>query len=74
MGKPRARRRGPKIETRRMLAIIACAAHLKDLKRAHRQPPPDVEVAPSAGLRRLAPTPPHSYCTSPAQLCADIAK
>jgi hypothetical protein len=74
MGKPRARRRAPKIETRRMRAIIACAAHLRDLRRAHRRPPPDVEIASGAAPLRLAPTPPHSYCTSPAQLCADLAK
>jgi hypothetical protein len=57
-----------------MQAVIACAAHLRDLKRAHRQPPPDVEAAPGPGFRRLLPTPHSSYCTSPAQLCADLVK
>jgi hypothetical protein len=73
MDKSRARRRAPKTETLRVEAIKACAAHLRDLKRAHRRPPPDVAVAHGAP-RRLSPTPPISYCTSPAELCAEFAK
>ncbi|HLH48927.1 MAG TPA: hypothetical protein VKV96_06270 [Roseiarcus sp.] len=70
----RPRRRAPKIDTARMEAIAACAAHLRDLKRAHRAPPPDVEVAASGAPHRLAPAATGSYCTSPAELCAELVK
>ena len=73
MGKSRARRRAPKTESLRKEAIRACAAHLRDLKRAHRLPPPDVPIARSLP-RRLSPAPLSSYCTSPAELCAEFAK
>jgi hypothetical protein len=56
-----------------MAAIAACAAHLRDLKRAHRQAPPDVEVAQGSIPRRLSPEP-NSYCTSPAELCAELVR
>jgi hypothetical protein len=74
MGKARVRRRAPKTGTARMKAVAACAAHLRDLKRAHRRPPPDAEAAPEPTLRRLSPAPQSSYCTSPAELCAEFAK
>jgi len=73
MGKSRARRRAPKTETQRMEAVAACAAHLKDLKRIHGRPPADAVPASEKTPRRLSPTEPSSYCTSPAELCAEIA-
>jgi hypothetical protein len=72
MGKSRARRRAPKTKTARMEAVAACAAHLRDLKRAHGRLPADVAVAMGAP-RRILPAAPSSYCTSPAELCAEIA-
>jgi len=74
MGKSRARRRTPKSNTRRMKAVAACAAHLRDLKRAHGRPPPDMPSEPSIGPRYLSPAPLSSYCTSPASLCEEFAK
>jgi hypothetical protein len=74
MGRARARRRAPKQKTARMAAIAACAAHLRDLRRAHRQPPPDIEVAPEPVPYRPSPTPASSYCTSPAELCAELIR
>lgn len=73
-GRTRARRRAPTKDTARIAAIAACAAHLRDLKRAHRQPPPDVEVAKEPVPRRLSPEPANSYCTSPAELCAELIR
>jgi hypothetical protein len=67
------RKRVLKAATRRMKAAAACAAHLRDLQRAHGRPPPDVEVA--EGLpRRIAPVAPSSYCVSPADLCAELMR
>ena len=74
MGKVRLRRRAPKIDTARMEAIVACAEHLRDLKRVHGAPPPDIEVATSGTPHRLAPMATNSYCTSPAELCAELVK
>ena len=36
------RRRSPKVETKRAEAKRACARHLKDLRRAHEEPPESV--------------------------------
>ncbi len=74
MGRARARRRAPKIDTARIKSIAACAAHLRDLKRAHDRPPPDMEETPAPALRRFSPPATSSYCTSPAELCAEFAK
>jgi len=73
-GRARARRRARKKDTARMAAIAACAAHLRDLRRAHSQPPPDVEVAQESVPRRLSPQPASSYCTSSAELCAELMR
>ncbi|MGD1035747.1 MAG: hypothetical protein ABR878_00830 [Roseiarcus sp.] len=70
----RHRRRPPKTETARQEAVNACAAHLRDLKRAHGRPPADVELKSVAVPQRLSGVPVASYCTSPAQLCAELAK
>jgi hypothetical protein len=73
MGKPRAGRRAPKTKTARMEAIAACAAHLADLRRARRRPPPDIALPP--GFPKTIPSAPRSsYCVSPAALCAELAK
>jgi hypothetical protein len=74
MGRARARRRASKEKTARMAAIAACAAHLRDLKRAHVRPPPDVEVAPELVPWRPSQPPASSYCTSPADLCAELIR
>jgi hypothetical protein len=68
----RNRRRPPKTETERQEA--ACAAHLGDLQRAHGRPPADVDLASVAIPQRLTGEPVASYCTSPAQLCAELAQ
>jgi hypothetical protein len=61
-------------ETGRQRAMRASAAHLRDLKRAHGRPPLDVELARVAIPKRLSGEPVASYCTSPAQLCAELAE
>ena len=67
-------RRQPKTDTARVQATAACARHLKDLKRAHGGPPPDVQVRRTSTPRLISPVPDGSYCTSPAQLCAELAE
>lgn len=52
----------------------ANAAHLKDLRRAHGRPPRDVEVRRVAIPKRIEPEEVASYCSSPAQLCAELAQ
>ena len=70
----RPRRKPPRTETERGEAKRACAKHLKDLRRAHRTPPADVAVRSTATPRLVAPIPDASWCTSPAQLCAELAE
>ncbi len=53
----RAGERERKTETGRERARLACARHLRDLKRAHGKPPADVAIKPSAIPARLAPAP-----------------
>lgn len=67
-------RRKPKTDTARQKAAAACAKHLKDLKRAHGHAPPDVPVPASSTVRFISPVPDGSYCTSPAQLCAELGE
>ena len=67
-------RRKPKTNTARQKAVAACANHLKDLRRAYGRPPQDVPVPISSTVRFIAPVPDGSYCTSPAQLCAEIGE
>jgi hypothetical protein len=67
-------RKPARSETARAEAIGACAGHLRDLRRAHVRPPPDVAVRPVATVRLVAPIPDASWCTSPAQLCAELAE
>ena len=61
-----------KSDTSLQKAKRANAAHLKDLRRAHTRPPPDVALKQVAVPRRLDPEPVASYCSSPAQLCAEL--
>jgi hypothetical protein len=68
------RRRPPRTQTERQEAVGACAAHLRDLQRAHGRPPADVALASVAIPKRLSGEPVASYCTSPAQLCAELAQ
>ncbi len=61
-------------DTQRQRAIRACRRHLKDLRAAHDRPPPDVVVRSRGLPARIAPAEVGSYCTSPAELCAEIVK
>jgi len=74
MGKARVRRRAPKIDTERADAIVACARHLRDLRRGRRAPPADIALPGVSVPERLTPAPTHSGCASPAQLCAELAE
>jgi hypothetical protein len=64
----------PDTETDLARATRACAEHLKDLKQAHKAPPPDVELPSRDAVRLVVPPPQVSFCTSPAQLCAELAE
>jgi len=68
------RRKPPKTDTERAEAIRDCARHLKDLRRAHAEPPADVKVCMTRLPRFIAPVDLASYCTSPAALCAELAE
>jgi hypothetical protein len=57
-----------------MEAIRSCSRHLKDLQRAHKRPPPDVEVNTRGVPKFVPPIIEQSYCTSPAALCAELAE
>jgi hypothetical protein len=52
----------------------ACARHLKDLRRAQRQPPEDVVVNERGIPKFVPPIIEQSYCTSPAALCVELAE
>jgi hypothetical protein len=68
------RRRPPKVDTERAETIRSCARHLKDLQRAHPQPPANVQVSQRGLPKFVAPILEQSYCTSPAALCAELAE
>jgi hypothetical protein len=68
------RRRPPKVDTERAAAKRACARHLKDLRRRHDEPPPDVKVNMRGIPKLVPPILEQSYCTSPAALCAELAE
>jgi hypothetical protein len=57
-----------------MEAIRSSARHLKDLQRAHKGPPADVEVNTRGIPKFVPPILEQSYCTSPAALCAELAE
>jgi hypothetical protein len=68
------RRRRPRIQTERQRLVAACAAHLRDLRRVHRTPPPDLAIPSVAIPARLHGPDPASYCASPAAMCAELAQ
>ncbi len=68
------RRKPAKTETERTEAIRASAAHLADLLGAHGRPPPDVPLPMRLAVRRVCPIPDASWCSSPAQMCAELAE
>ena len=74
MGLPPSRRRAPDADTDRVKVENACRKHLKDLRRAHRQPPPELAIRSRSVPARIDPAPWASFCTSPAQLCAELAE
>jgi hypothetical protein len=69
-----ARRRKPKLDTERGQAIRAAARHLRDLKRWHGRPPPDLAIPQSPMPARIEPAPVSSFCTSAAELCAEATR
>ena len=66
-------RRPPKTQTERQDAVSACAAHLRDLRRAHRKPPAEVDL-PSVAVPLRLTGEAASFCTSPAVLCAELMR
>jgi len=60
-------------DTQRQKSMRASARHLLDLRRAHGYPPADVKLARVAIPKRLPGEPTASWCSSPAQLCAELA-
>jgi hypothetical protein len=74
MGLSPSRRRAPKTDTERARAEIACRLHLKDLRRAHSHAPPDLAIPSRSIPARIDAEPWASFCTSPAQLCAELAE
>ncbi len=68
------RRKPAKIDTDRALAIRACAQHLADLRRAQPRPPASVALPERAAVRLVCPIPDGSWCSSPAQMCAELAE
>jgi len=62
------------VDTQRQKAIRASAAHLRDLRRAQVRPPANVELRSVAIPARIPGEPTASYCSSPAQLCAELAQ
>jgi hypothetical protein len=64
---------GCEADTQRQKTVRASAKHLGDLRRAHGCPPADVKLAPVAIPKRLPGEPTASWCSSPAQLCVELA-
>jgi hypothetical protein len=68
------RRRPPKADTDRALAIRSSARHLKDLRKHHKRAPADVAVN-ERGVPKFVPAIiEQSWCTSPAALCVELAE
>jgi hypothetical protein len=74
MDEDRREKRRAKGDTAQEKARRACARHLVDPQKAHGRPPADVAVKRVAIPKRLDPEPTNSWCTSPAQLCAELAE
>jgi hypothetical protein len=61
-------------DTERQRAIRASRRHLKDLRAAYARPPADVVLSSRAIPVRIAPVEIASFCSSPANLCAELVK
>ena len=70
----KAPRKPAKTDTERAEAKRASAAHLADLRRAHGSPPLNVHLRSRAAVRLVCPIPDASWCSSPAQMCAELAE
>ena len=68
------RRRPPKVDTDRALAMRSCARHLKDLRRFHERAPAEVAVNQRGVPKFVPPIIEQSWCTSPAALCVELAE
>ena len=68
------RRRPPKADTDRALAMRSSARHLKDLRRFHNRPPANVPVNERGVPKFVPPILEQSWCSSPAALCAELAE
>jgi hypothetical protein len=65
----------PKVGTERGEATKrACARHLKDLRRAHKEPPADIVVSTGCLPKFVAPIEERSHCPSRTALCAKLVK
>ncbi len=71
---PPGKKKNPSADTARVKSVRACAAHLADLKQGHGRPPPDVNLPSRDVVRLVVLVPDASWCTSPAQLCAELAE
>ena len=71
---PRRKKSKPSPDTAREKSARACVNHLEDLQRAHGRPPPDVSLPSRSVVRLVSPLLEESWCTSPAQLCAELAE
>lgn len=71
---PPPKKKKPSADTARERSARACARHLDDLKQAHGCPPADVSVPSRSVVRLVSPVLEGSWCTSPAQLCAELAE
>jgi len=68
------RRNPEKVDTARMAAARACFRHLRDLRREHGKPPPDVPL-PKVSTPRFVPgILEYSWCGSPAGMCAELGE
>lgn len=74
MGDASARERAPRTQMTRAERVKACRAHLRDLRKAHGSPPPDVALPQSSMPTRIAPEPIGSCCGSPAARCAELVR
>ena len=61
-------------DTAKQAKARACRRHLQDLRNAYERPLPDVAIASSAIPVRISPVEISSFCTSSAELCADLVK
>ena len=67
------KRRRSAEDTERQRFARQSARHLRDLQRAYDAPPPEVALRPVAVPQRMKTVAFGSFCTSAADLCAEIA-